>query len=486
MATELFHSSVVELSDKLQKKEVSAVELAQMYLDRIDANKDLNAFLDVRPEVTLAQARAADEKIAAGNAHRLTGVPIAHKDIFVTKQWASTAASKMLEGYMSPFDATVVKNLDNAGMVCLGKLNCDEFAMGGSNENSAYGRVLNPWDKNSVPGGSSGGSAAAVAASLAPIATGTDTGGSIRQPAAFTGITGLKPTYGRPSRWGMIAFASSLDTAGLMARSAEDCATVFNDMIEFDPKDSTCVNLPKEDFTRYLNAGVKGKKIGVPRAWFAEGLDSELASSLEEVIKTYERMGAQIVDIDLPTVKMGVPVYYVVACAEASSNLSRFDGVRYGHRAQSYTDIQDMMRKSRSEGFGAEPQRRIMIGTYVLSHGYYDAYYIQAQRVRRLIANEFNSVFQTVDAIISPVATGTAYNFGEKSDPVQAYLSDLYTVPVSLAGLPGMGIPCGIHSNGRPLGFQLVCPSFHEADLLGMAHAYQLETDWHKKVPMGY
>ncbi len=486
MATELFHSSVVELSNKLAKKEVSAVELAQMYLDRIDANKDLNAFLDVRPEVTLAQARAADEKIAAGQAGRLTGVPIAHKDIFVTKQWASTAASKMLDGYMSPFDATVVKNLDNAGMVCLGKLNCDEFAMGGSNENSAYGRVLNPWDKSSVPGGSSGGSAAAVAASLAPIATGTDTGGSIRQPAAFTGITGLKPTYGRPSRWGMIAFASSLDTAGLMARSAEDCAFVFNDMIEFDPKDSTCVNLPKEDFTRSLNAGVKGKKIGVPRAWFAQGLDPELAASIEEVIKTYERMGAQIVDIELPTVNMGVPVYYVVACAEASSNLSRFDGVRYGHRAKSYTDIQDMMRKSRSEGFGAEPQRRIMIGTYVLSHGYYDAYYIQAQRVRRLIANEFNSVFQSVDAIISPVATGTAYNFGEKSDPVSAYLSDLYTVPVSLAGLPGMGIPCGVHSNGRPMGFQLICPSFHEADLLGMAHAYQLETDWHKLVPTGY
>ena len=486
MATELFHSSVVELSNKLAKKEVSAVELAQVYLDRIDANKDLNAFLDVRPEVTLAQARAADEKIAAGQAGRLTGVPIAHKDIFVTKQWASTAASKMLDGYMSPFDATVVKNLDNAGMVCLGKLNCDEFAMGGSNENSAYGRVLNPWDKSSVPGGSSGGSAAAVAASLAPIATGTDTGGSIHQPAAFTGITGLKPTYGRPSRWGMIAFASSLDTAGLMARSAEDCAFVFNDMIEFDPKDSTCVNLPKEDFTRSLNAGVKGKKIGVPRAWFAQGLDPELAASIEEVIKTYERMGAQIVDIDLPTVNMGVPVYYVVACAEASSNLSRFDGVRYGHRAKSYTDIQDMMRKSRSEGFGAEPQRRIMIGTYVLSHGYYDAYYIQAQRVRRLIANEFNSVFQSVDAIISPVATGTAYNFGEKSDPVSAYLSDLYTVPVSLAGLPGMGIPCGVHSNGRPMGFQLICPSFHEADLLGMAHTYQLETDWHKLVPTGY
>ena len=486
MTTELFHASVTELSEKLAKKEVSSVELAQVYLDRIQANQDLNAFLDVQPELTLAQAKEADKKIASGNATALTGVPIAHKDIFVTKGWNSTAASKMLEGYQSPFNATVVENLNQAGMVCLGKLNCDEFAMGGSNENSAYGKVLNPWDKKAVPGGSSGGSAAAVAASLTPIATGTDTGGSIRQPAVFTGITGIKPTYGRPSRWGMIAFASSLDTAGLMARSAQDCAVVMNEMIDFDAKDSTCINLPKEDFTRHLNDGVKGKKIGVPRAWFANDLDPELAASIENVLKTYESLGAQLVDIDLPNVKLGVPVYYVVACAEASSNLSRYDGVRYGHRADSYTDINDMIRKSRSEGLGLEAQRRIMIGTYVLSHGYYDAYYIKAQQVRRLIAQEFNSIFQNVDAIVSPCATSTAYNFGEKSDPVSAYLSDLYTVPVSLAGLPGMGIPCGIHSNGRPLGFQLICPSFHEADMLGMAHTYQLQTDWHKKIPSGY
>lgn len=486
MTTELFHASVTELSEKLAKKEVSSVELTQMYLNRIQENKDLNAFLDVQPELSLAQAKEADKRISEGNATALTGVPIAHKDIFVTKDWSSTAASKMLEGYKSPFNATVVENLNQAGMVCLGKLNCDEFAMGGSNENSAYGKVLNPWDKKAVPGGSSGGSAAAVAASLAPIATGTDTGGSIRQPAVFTGITGIKPTYGRPSRWGMIAFASSLDTAGLMARSAEDCAVVLNEMIDFDPKDSTCVNLPKEDFTRHLNDGVKGKKIGIPRAWFANDLDPELAASIENVLTTYESMGAHLVDIELPTVKLGVPVYYVVACAEASSNLSRYDGVRYGHRAQSYADINDMIRKSRSEGLGQEAQRRIMIGTYVLSHGYYDAYYIKAQQVRRLIAKEFNSIFQKVDAIISPCATGTAYNFGEKSDPVSAYLSDLYTVPVSLAGLPGMGIPCGIHSNGRPLGFQLICPSFHEADMLGLAHSYQLQTDWHKKIPSGY
>ncbi len=486
MAQEIFHASVAQLSDKLARKEVSAVELAQTYLDRIDANRDLNAYLDVRPEVTLAQAKAADERIAKGEGSRLTGIPIAHKDLFVTKEWSTSAASKMLEGYMSPFNATVVENLNNAGMVCLGKVNCDEFAMGGSNENSAFGKVLNPWNKDCVPGGSSGGSSAAVAASLCPIATGTDTGGSIREPAVFTGITGLKPTYGRPSRWGVIAFASSLDTPGLMARSAEDCAIVMNDMIEFDPKDSTCVDLPKEDFTRYLDTDVKGMKIGVPRKWFADGLDPELAASIEEAIKTYEKMGAKIIDVELPTVDLGVPVYYVVACAEASSNLSRYDGVRYGHRAQAYTDIQDMIKRSRSEGLGLEPQRRIMIGTYVLSHGYYDAYYIKAQRVRRLIANELNGIFKDVDAMISPAATGPAYHFGEKSEPVQAYLSDLYTVPVSLAGLPGIGMPCGMHSNGLPLGFQLVGSLFSEAKLLGIAHRYQCETDWHKRVPAGY
>lgn len=486
MIKELFHASVAELSDMLSRKEVSAVELAKTYLDRIEAHKDLNAYLDVRPDVTLAQADAADKRIAQGEATRLTGIPIAHKDLFVTKEWSTSAASKMLEGYMSPFNATVVENLANAGMVCLGKVNCDEFAMGGSNENSAFGKVLNPWNKGCVPGGSSGGSSAAVAASLCPIATGTDTGGSIREPAVFTGITGLKPTYGRPSRWGVIAFASSLDTPGLMARSAEDCAIVMNEMIAFDPKDSTCVDLPKEDFTRYLNQDIKGIKIGVPRKWFAEGLDEELAASIEQAIQTYEKMGAKIVDVELPTVDLGVPVYYVVACAEASSNLSRYDGVRYGHRAQAYTDIQDMIKRSRSEGLGVEPQRRILIGTYVLSHGYYDAYYIKAQRVRRLIANELNGIFNDVDVMISPAATGPAYHFGEKSEPVQAYLSDLYTVPVSLAGLPGIGMPCGMHSTGLPLGFQLVGARFNEAKLLGIAHRYQCETDWHKRIPAGY
>ncbi len=444
MEKDITFASVAELSRMLAAREVSAVELAQHYLARIEAHKDLNAFLDVRPEATLEQARQADERIAAGTATPLTGIPIAHKDIFVTREWASTAASRMLEGYMSPFDA------------------------------------------NAVPGGSSGGSSSAVAAGLAPIVTGTDTGGSIREPASFTGVTGMKPTYGRPSRLGMIAFASSLDTAGLLGHSAEDCAWVLGSMVGFDPKDSTSVNMPTEDFKRHLNDGVAGLRIGVPRKWLGEGLDPELRTSIEEAIETYRRLGAEIVDIELPMAELGVPVYYVVACAEASSNLSRFDGVRYGHRAADYTDIVDMIKKSRNEGFGAEPKRRIMIGTYVLSHGYYDAYYLKAQKVRRLIAKEFHETFKKVDVIISPVTAGTAYDFGANADPVSAYLSDLYTVPASLAGLPGISVPCGIHSNGRPLGFQLLGETFSEARLLGVAAAWQRETDWHLRRPAGY
>lgn len=486
MEKDITFASVAELSRMLAAREVSAVELAQHYLARIEAHKDLNAFLDVRPEATLEQARQADERIAAGTATPLTGIPIAHKDIFVTREWASTAASRMLEGYMSPFDATVVRQLKDEGMVCLGKLNCDEFAMGSGNENSAYGKVFNPWDANAVPGGSSGGSSSAVAAGLAPIVTGTDTGGSIREPASFTGVTGMKPTYGRPSRLGMIAFASSLDTAGLLGHSAEDCAWVLGSMVGFDPKDSTSVNMPTEDFKRHLNDGVAGLRIGVPRKWLGEGLDPELRTSIEEAIETYRRLGAEIVDIELPMAELGVPVYYVVACAEASSNLSRFDGVRYGHRAADYTDIVDMIKKSRNEGFGAEPKRRIMIGTYVLSHGYYDAYYLKAQKVRRLIAKEFHETFKKVDVIISPVTAGTAYDFGSNADPVSAYLSDLYTIPASLAGLPGISVPCGIHSNGRPLGFQLLGETFSEARLLGVAAAWQRETDWHLRRPAGY
>lgn len=478
--------SVAELSRRLQSREVSAVELARDYLERIEAGRSLNAFLDVRPEETIRQAEEADRRIAAGEATPLTGIPIAHKDIFVTREWASTAASRMLDGYMSPFDATVVRSLKDAGMVCMGKLNCDEFAMGSSNENSAYGRVGNPWDANAVPGGSSGGSAAAVAAGLVPIATGTDTGGSIREPAAFCGITGMKPTYGRPSRLGMIAFASSLDTAGLLGQSAEDCAMVLGSMVGHDPWDSTSVDVPREDFSRDLGKSVKGLRIGVPRSWMGDGLDDEVRASIDAVLDFYRREGAEIVDIDLPMAKLGVPVYYVVACAEASSNLSRFDGVRYGHRAAEYTDIGDMMKKSRDEGFGPEPKRRIMIGTYVLSHGYYDAYYLKAQKVRRLIAREFHETFRKVDAIACPVTTGTAYDFGANADPVSAYLSDLYTVPASLAGLPGVSMPCGIHSNGRPIGLQLLGEHFTEAKLLQLADAWQKATDWHQHHPKGY
>lgn len=478
--------SVAELSRRLQSREVSAVELARDYLERIEAGRSLNAFLDVRPEETIRQAEEADRRIAAGEATPLTGIPIAHKDIFVTREWASTAASRMLDGYMSPFDATVVRSLKDAGMVCMGKLNCDEFAMGSGNENSAYGRVGNPWDANAVPGGSSGGSAAAVAAGLVPIATGTDTGGSIREPAAFCGITGMKPTYGRPSRLGMIAFASSLDTAGLLGQSAEDCAMVLGSMVGYDPWDSTSVDMPREDFSRDLGKSVKGLRIGVPRSWMGDGLDDEVRASIDAVLDFYRREGAEIVDIDLPMAKLGVPVYYVVACAEASSNLSRFDGVRYGHRAAEYTDIGDMMKKSRDEGFGPEPKRRIMIGTYVLSHGYYDAYYLKAQKVRRLIAREFHETFRKVDAIACPVTTGTAYDFGANADPVSAYHSDLYTVPASLAGLPGVSMPCGIHSNGRPIGLQLLGEHFTEAKLLQLADAWQKATDWHQRHPKGY
>lgn len=478
--------SVAELSRRLQSREVSAVELARDYLERIEAGRSLNAFLDVRPEETIRQAEEADRRIAAGEATPLTGIPIAHKDIFVTREWASTAASRMLDGYMSPFDATVVRSLKDAAMVCMGKLNCDEFAMGSGNENSAYGRVGNPWDANAVPGGSSGGSAAAVAAGLVPIATGTDTGGSIREPAAFCGITGMKPTYGRPSRLGMIAFASSLDTAGLLGQSAEDCAMVLGSMVGYDPWDSTSVDMPREDFSRDLGKSVKGLRIGVPRSWMGDGLDDEVRASIDAVLDFYRREGAEIVDIDLPMAKLGVPVYYVVACAEASSNLSRFDGVRYGHRAAEYTDIGDMMKKSRDEGFGPEPKRRIMIGTYVLSHGYYDAYYLKAQKVRRLIAREFHETFRKVDAIACPVTTGTAYDFGANADPVSAYLSDLYTVPASLAGLPGVSMPCGIHSNGRPIGLQLLGEHFTEAKLLQLADAWQKATDWHQRHPKGY
>ena len=482
----MFDKSVAELSRALLSKQISAVELAKVYLDRIERYRALNAFLDVRPDVTLGQAKAADARIARGDATPLTGVPIAHKDIFVTRDFASTASSRMLQGYMSPFDATIVENLAGAGMVTLGKLNCDEFAMGSSNENSHYGNVLNPWDKNAVPGGSSGGSAAAVAARIAPAATATDTGGSIREPAAFSGVTGIKPTYGRASRWGMIAFASSLDQAGVMTCSAEDAALLFNGMLGFDPKDSTSVERAGEDYTRDLRCDVKGLRIGVPKEFFDAGLQPDVEKAVREALAEYARLGAKLVDISLPNAALGIPVYYVIAPAECSSNLSRFDGVRYGHRAERYADLDDMIKKSRAEGFGPEPQRRILIGTYVLSHGYYDAYYIQAQKVRRIIADEFQQAFRACDVIAGPVTTSVAFGFGEKAaDPVAMYLSDLYTIPGSLAGIPAMSLPCGFGAHNRPVGLQLMANYFEEAKLLGVAHGYQEATDWHRRMPPG-
>lgn len=480
--------TLVELSRLLAQRQVSALELAQDALRRAEQHQDLNAYLDLRPEVTLAQARAADVRIAQGQATPLTGIPVAHKDIFVTRDFASTAGSRMLHGYMSPFDATVVERLAQAGMVTVGKLNCDEFAMGSTNENSAYGAVLNPWDKQAVPGGSSGGSSAAVAAGLVPVATATDTGGSIRQPASFCGVTGIKPTYGRASRWGMIAFASSLDQAGIMTRSAEDAALVFNAMLGFDPKDSTSINRTEEDFTRLLQQPVKGLRIGLPKEFFASGLPPEVEQPIRAALTQLEQLGAILVDISLPNIALGIPAYYVIAPAEASSNLSRFDGVRYGHRVEHYQDLIDMMKRSRAEGFGPEPKRRIMIGTYVLSHGYYDAYFLQAQKVRRLIAEDFQAAFEQCDLIAGPNAASEAWNLNAKvSDPVEMYLSDLFTIPGSLAGLPGMSVPCGFAStNGRPVGLQLMANHFAEAQLLGVAHQYQLATDWHLRRPGGF
>ena len=476
-----------ELSSLLQGRQVSAAELAELFLARIEQS-DLNAFLHVDRELTLRQARAADERLASGDASALTGIPIAHKDIFVTRGWRSTAASKMLENYVSPFDATVVERLQQAGMVTLGKLNCDEFAMGSSNENSHFGAVKNPWDKTAIPGGSSGGSAAAVAARLAPAATGTDTGGSIRQPAALCGITGIKPTYGSVSRFGMIAFASSLDQGGPMAKTAEDCALLLNAMVGFDERDSTSVQRPQEDFTRELNASLKGLKIGVPREYFGKGLASDVEQAIRAALAEYEKLGATLVDISLPKTELSIPTYYVIAPAEASSNLSRFDGVRYGYRAKEYKDLADMYRKTRAEGFGDEVKRRILVGAYVLSHGYYDAYYLQAQKLRRLIADDFRNAFTQCDVIMGPVAPTVAWDLGDKADdPVANYLADVYTLSTSLAGLPGMAIPCGFGQgdrNGkRPVGLQIIGNYFAEAKLLNVAHQYQQATDWHLRQP---
>ncbi len=484
--TDLHTLSVAALAERLRSKQVSAVEVATRFLARTGGNPN-NAFLDIDSEVTLAQARASDAKLANGTAGPLEGVPVAHKDVFVTRDFATTAGSKILSGYRSPFDATVVQRLRAAGMVSLGKLNCDEFAMGSSNENSAYGAVTNPWDTTRVPGGSSGGSAAAVAAGLTPAATGTDTGGSIRQPAAFCGITGIKPTYGRASRYGMIAYASSLDQAGPMARSAEDCALLLSAMCGPDlDRDSTSLDVPAENFSAKLDNSLAGVRVGVPKEFFGDGLASDVRSAIDAALAQLQSLGAKLVPISLPRTELSIPVYYIIAPAEASSNLSRFDGVKFGHRSKDYTDLVSMYKKTRAEGFGEEVKRRIMTGAYVLSHGYYDAYYLQAQKIRRMIADDFQRAFAECDVIAGPVAPTVAWALGNNAnDPLADYLADIFTLPASLAGLPGMSVPVGFGTGHMPVGLQLIGNYLQEAQLLNVAHQYQLNTDFHLQQPAG-
>ena len=483
----MIESSLKQLSAALAAKQISSVELTQLYLDRIaKLNPQLNAYITVDAALSLAQAQAADAARAAGNAGPLAGIPIGHKDIFTAKGWRTTCGSKMLDNFVAPYDSHVISQFNTAGAVILGKLNMDEFAMGSSNENSFFGAVKNPWDLNAVPGGSSGGSAAAVAARLAPAATGTDTGGSIRQPAAFCSITGIKPTYGVVSRYGMIAYASSLDQGGPMARSAEDCALLLNTMAGFDERDSTSLERAKEDYSRDLGQPLNGLKIGLPREFFGEGLASDVAARIDAAVAEYKKLGAEVVEVSLPNSKLAIAAYYVIAPAEASSNLSRYDGVRYGHRAAEYGDLNDMYKKTRAEGFGAEVKRRILVGTYVLSHGYYDAYYIKAQQLRRLIAQDFVAAFKQCDVILGPIAPTTAWNLGEKADdPVAMYLADIYTLAVNLAGLPGMSIPVGLGDNGRPVGLQIIGNYFAETRMLNVAHQLQQATDWHRQAPAG-
>ncbi len=479
--------SLTELSAGLKAGDFSSVELTQYYLDRIAKyDADLNAFITVTEEQALAGAKSADEQIAAGSAGALTGIPMAHKDLFCTDGVRTSCASKMLDNFIAPYNATVVEKLNAAGMPMLGKTNMDEFAMGSSNENSYYGAAKNPWDLERVPGGSSGGSAVAVAARLAPVATGTDTGGSIRQPASLTGITGIKPTYGRVSRFGMIAYASSLDQGGIFGTSASDCAMVLETMSGFDPKDSTSVECDVPNMSASLNDSLKGLKIGLPKEFFGEGLDAGVAKVVEDAIEEYKKLGADIVEISLPNTHLAIPSYYVIAPAEASSNLSRFDGVRYGYRCDDPVDLTDMYMRSRGEGFGTEVKRRIMAGTYALSAGYYDAYYLKAQKIRRLISNDFKEAFTKVDVIMGPVAPETAFKIGEKSDdPISMYMSDIYTLSLNLAGLPGMSVPAGT-ANNMPVGLQIIGNAFEEAKLLNVAHQYQQTTDWHKAVPAQY
>jgi aspartyl-tRNA(Asn)/glutamyl-tRNA(Gln) amidotransferase subunit A len=482
----MLNSSLRQLSTLLASKKISSAELTGEFIKRARTlNAEYNAFITIDDEASLAQARAADAAIASGRINPLTGIPIAQKDIFCTKGWRTTCGSRMLADFVSPYDAHVIERFNAAGAVTMGKTNMDEFAMGSSNETSFYGLVKNPWDTTAVPGGSSGGSACAIAARMAPAATGTDTGGSIRQPAALCGISGLKPTYGLVSRYGMIAFASSLDQGGPMAKSAEDLALMLNVMSGFDARDSTSLQREPEDYTRILEKPLKGLRIGLPKEYFVREINDDVANAVDEALGEYRKLGAETVEISLPTTKLSVPVYYVLAPAEASSNLSRFDGVRYGYRAPDYVDLNDMYRKSRAQGFGAEVKRRILIGTYVLSHGYYDAYYIQAQKLRRLIAQDFAQAFTRCDIIMGPTSPTVAFDLGEKSsDPVQMYLSDAYTIAVNLAGLPGISIPAGFGHKNRPVGLHLVGNYFAEARMLNVAHQYQLVTDWHMRTPV--
>ena len=481
----MFNSSLKELSAQLADRKISSVELTGEFLGRVgELNPVLNAFITVDPEASLAQARVADAMIASGRAGPLTGIPVAQKDIFCAKDWLTTCGSKMLSNFVSPYDAHVIERFNAAGAVNLGKTNMDEFAMGSSNETSFFGPVKNPWDIKAVPGGSSGGSAAAVAARMAPAATGTDTGGSIRQPAALCGISGIKPTYGLVSRYGMIAFASSLDQGGPMAKSAEDLAILLNAMAGFDGRDSTSLERQPEDYAKDLERPLAGLRIGIPAEYFAEGLSLDVEKAVQAAISEYQKLGATIVEVSLPNTRLSIPVYYVLAPAEASSNLSRYDGVRYGYRSANYKDLAEMYENSRAEGFGAEVKRRIMVGTYVLSHGYYDAYYMQAQKLRRLIAADFSASFEKCDVIMGPTSPSTAFDLGEKGDdPVQMYLSDIYTIAVNLAGLPGMSIPVGFGDNGRPVGLQIIGNYFSEAKMLNVAHQYQKATDWHSRMP---
>ncbi|MBF6057151.1 Asp-tRNA(Asn)/Glu-tRNA(Gln) amidotransferase subunit GatA [Thiomicrorhabdus heinhorstiae] len=479
--------SVKQMSEKLHAGEISSVELTLHYLDRISKyDPELNAYVTVTPELALEMAREADERLKNGTAGILTGIPVAHKDIFCTDGVKTSCSSKMLDNFIAPYDAHVVTLLKKAGMPILGKTNMDEFAMGSSSESSYYGPTKNPWDLNAVPGGSSGGAAAVIAANLAPMATGTDTGGSIRQPASFCGITGIKPTYGTVSRFGIIAYASSFDQAGPMTRSAEESAWMLNAMSEFDQRDSTCLEMERPDFAASLGDSLDGLKVGVPAEYFGEGLDPEVEKIVKDAIAEIEKLGATTVSVSLPNKDLAVPSYYVLAPAEASSNLSRYDGVRFGYRCENPADLQDLYKRSRAEGFGAEVKRRIMVGAYALSAGYYDAYYLKAQRLRRMVRDDFTNAFEQCDVIMGPVAPTPAFNIGEKTDdPTSMYLADLYTIPVNLGGFPGMSVPAGF-AKGRPVGLHIVGPYFSEAKLLNIGHQFQQVTDWHKQVPAQY